>query len=84
MAKGVKTGGRTKGTPNKNTVLIEEVLGDYCPLSELIKIVQKEDTPRDVKVKINITLLGYIYPKRSTIDMDIIRTNINTKTDDVE
>ena len=37
-----------------------------------------DDTPTDIKVKINIDLMGYIYPKRKSIEVkDKIQFEIN-------
>ena len=69
MAKGIKTGGRKKGTPNKKTTELMELLGDYNPIQRLIEIAKDENTSLDMQVKINLDLLPYIYPKRKSIDM---------------
>ena len=66
---GTKTGGRAKGTPNKKTAELMELLGDYNPVKRLIEIAQDENTSLDMQVKINLDLLPYIYPKRKAIDM---------------
>ena len=70
MAKGIKTGGRKAGTPNKKTTELLELLGDYNPITRLIEIVKDENTPLDMQVKINLDLMPYIYPKRKSIDMN--------------
>lgn len=67
---GTKTGGRAKGTPNKKTTELMELLGDYNPIQRLIEIAQDENTSLDMQVKINLDLLPYIYPKRKSIDMN--------------
>ena len=65
-----KTGGRAKGTPNKKTTELIELLGDYNPIIRLIEIAKDENTSLDMQVKINLDLLPYIYPKRKSIDMN--------------
>ena len=70
MAKGIKTGGRKKGTPNKKTTELIELLGDYNPIVRLIEIAKDENTSLDMQVKINLDLMPYIYPKRKSIDMN--------------
>ena len=65
---GIKTGGRKKGTPNKKTQELLTVLGDYNPLEQLLIIVKDKNTPLDTKIKINLDLMPYIYPKRKSID----------------
>ena len=67
---GIKTGGRKKGTPNKKTTELMELLGDYNPVTRLIEIAKDENTPLDMQVKINLDLMPYIYPKRKSIDMN--------------
>ena len=67
---GTKTGGRKKGTPNKRTLNFIDNLNDYDPLKSLLKIVQDDNTPLDTRIKINLDLLPYIYPKRKSIDMN--------------
>lgn len=55
-----------------------ERMGDYNPLEALLNIAQDDDTPTDIKVKINIDLMGYIYPKRKSIEVkDKIQFEIN-------
>ena len=69
MATGIKTGGRQKGTPNKRTEQFTECLGDYNPLEALLRLVNDAKTPIDTKVKINLDLLPYMYPKRKQVDI---------------
>lgn len=74
---GNKTGGRKKGTPNKKTKELLELMGDYSPLEALLKIAQDTKTPLDIKVKVNLDLMGYIYPKRKSIDcQDMINVQV--------
>lgn len=71
MAKGIKTGGRTKGTPNKKTINIQELLETefegFNPVRELITIY-KTDIETAQKIVILKELSNYIYPKRKAID----------------
>jgi hypothetical protein len=69
MPTGYKTGGRKKGTPNKRTELFLDCLGDYNPLEALLRLVKDTKTPIDTKVKINLDLLPYMYPKRKQVDL---------------
>lgn len=74
---GNKTGGRKKGTPNKKTKELLELMGDYSPLEALLKIAQDTKTPLDIKVKVNLDLMGYLYPKRKSIDcQDMINVQV--------
>lgn len=67
--------GRKKGTPNKRTVellsKLEEL--DYDPLEKLIIIANDDKTSTELKTKINLELLSYIYPKRKAVAMDITK-----------
>jgi hypothetical protein len=71
MTKRVKTGGRQRGTPNRNTKALLERLQEehpnYCPLSELAKIATDEATPVELKVQCHKTIASYIVPKVSPI-----------------
>ena len=65
-----KTGGRTKGTPNRATVVLKEKLAALgCdPAVELVKIGQDFKTQVGLKVQIYTTLMPYAYPKRKLVD----------------
>lgn len=69
MPKGFKTGGRTKGTPNKKTAAlqeqIEKALGGDLP-SEVIKRILAMDPERAVAPLLD--LMSYIYPKRKAVE----------------
>ena len=65
---GNKTGGRQKGTPNKNTKELMELLGDYNPAESLLEILQSERIPVDLRIKIHMDLMSYIYPKRKSVE----------------
>lgn len=73
MAKGVKTGGRQKGTPNRATRAIVERLQqehpNYCPISELARIATDEATPVELRVKCHQTIAGYTIPKIAPISV---------------
>ena len=88
MTKGQKTGGRQKGTPNKRTQnlveLIEASHGDFDPVLELINIYKDTKTPLELKTSILKDLMPYIYPKRKAIEFEPFETskplNIVVKT----
>ena len=67
MARGKKTGGRKKGTPNKRTRELFEL--NYCPVEELLKLAKRKDTSTDQKIVIHKALLPYFYPQRKAIDI---------------
>lgn len=82
--KGKKTGGRKKGTPNRKTLILQEVLETLdldIPMrlrDELSNLddVQKFGYTPDIKfkainlrVQIYLELMNYLYPKRKAIEM---------------
>jgi hypothetical protein len=75
MPHGFKAGGRRKGTPNKKTQNLMELISEhhknFDPVLELIDIFKNEKTPVDLKVNILKDITQYIYPKRKSIEADI-------------
>ncbi len=74
--KGERRGGRQKGTPNKKTLELKEILGDFDPaekMAELFETTKKED----IKFGILKELMKYIYPQRKAVEMDM-RTKDST------
>ncbi len=75
MPNGFKAGGRKKGTPNKKTQnlaeLIEENYAGFDPILELIKLSKSDKAPIDLKVSILKDVTQYIYPRRKSIEADI-------------
>jgi len=72
MALGYKTGGRQKGTPNKNRTALLAKLEDsfptYDPLLALVEIAQNPETDLSMRVDCHKTLASYIYPKMRTVE----------------
>jgi hypothetical protein len=70
MAKGFKTGGRTRGTPNRATVSlgqeVERLIGKSVPAA-LVEVLQ-QTSKEDIKVKILMDLMPYLYPKRKSAE----------------
>ena len=67
--------GRKKGSLNKKTVLLQEILeaASYCPVEEILKILNEKNPkkmlmPSD-RVRFNLELMSYIYPKRKAIEV---------------
>src|SRR5690348_383395 len=59
-----KFGGRRKGTSNRRTALIRQFLArGYSPLEALAAIAEDPKTPLAVRLKINLELLAYCYPR---------------------
>ena len=67
MAKGEKTGGRVKGTPNRLTKELRTVLKDVI-YRELESIEGRMDklTARE-RIEITIKLMPYVFPKMESI-----------------
>ena len=81
-----KTGGRKKGTPNRATLTLQEVLDHVgCdPLLELATIAMNPQTPIDLRVRCLSEIAPYVYPRRKPVDAlndepGVI--NVNTKLD---
>ena len=76
MAEGYKTGGRQKGTPNKRTAALAELLDDHgCdPVAALVGIAQDAETPRELRARIFGDLLPFLYPRRKAIELE--RNNV--------
>ena len=71
MARGRKTGGRVAGTPNRRTeelVTRLEALG-VDPVSGLAMIANDPTASLDLRARVQMELLGYMYPKRRSIDV---------------
>ena len=66
MAKGIKTGGRKKGTPNKKTRELLDL--NYCPVEELLKLAKRKNITIEQAITIHKALLPYFYPQRKAID----------------
>lgn len=66
-----KTGGRKKGTPNKKTAELQEILGGFNPAEKLMELYNKSTTKDDLKVLICKELMKYIYPQRKAVDTTI-------------
>ena len=76
MALGYKTGGRQKGTPNKNRAALLTKLDDafpsYDPLLALVEIAQDSETDLSMRVDCHKTLASYIYPKMRTVEPAVV------------
>jgi len=59
-----KTGGRTKGTPNRSTTVLRDKLAELgCePIEELVKIARDSATERVLKVHIHSLFLRFTHP----------------------
>jgi len=81
-----KTGGRRKGTLNRNTLSIKEKLdGIGCdPVMELAEIAMDSKNPIEIRVGCLSEIASYVYPKRRPVDIssdESTVTNVITKLD---
>jgi hypothetical protein len=72
MALGYKTGGRQRGTPNKNRVALLAKLEDsfptYDPLLALAELAQDASVDLSVRLDCHKTLANYLYPKMRSVE----------------
>lgn len=75
MAKGSKTGGRQKGTPNQDKKelidMIQEKYPDYHPLLALAEIANDEKSDKNLKLQASKEVCKYIVPQLKSIDHSI-------------
>lgn len=71
MALGAKTGGRIKGTPNRKTADIQELLdGLGCsPIEGMARIANDENVDISIRFSAYRELAQYVAPKRRSIDI---------------
>lgn len=72
MAKGRKTGGRTKGTPNRRTAEAAALLNSLgCdPLEGMARIALDTGNPVALRGRMYAELAQYVYSKRRAEDVD--------------
>jgi hypothetical protein len=70
MALGRKTGGRTKGSPNKKTIEAAEKLDALrCdPLEGMAQIAMDLTSSPELRGRMFAELAGYLYPKRKAVE----------------
>ena len=66
--KGQRIGGRQKGTPNKKTLILKDLLDkmSFDPAKKLVEMMP--DLNYELKAKICLELMEYLYPKRKAIE----------------
>jgi hypothetical protein len=71
MAKGLKTGGRTKGSPNRATRDVMERLNELnCdPLEGMASIAADQNNTPELRGRMYGELAQYVYPKRKAIEL---------------
>ena len=67
-SKGERRGGREKGTPNKRTKELAEILGAFNPAEKLMEIYNSTEDEQ-LKASICKDLLKYVYPQRKAVEM---------------
>lgn len=77
MAFGRKTGGRTRGTPNRRTQDIQSLLASLgCdPIEGMARIAMDPEHPVEVRARMYAELAGYVAPKRKAVQLDGGDTN---------
>lgn len=73
MAKGVKTGGRQKGTPNKATAArqAEVTASGLTPLDFMLSILRDTTRPDAERFEAAKHAAPYVHPKLSTVQADV-------------
>ena len=81
MARGQKTGGRTKGTPNKATAAKAEAVAasGLTPLDYMLGVMRDEAMVFDVRLDAAKAAAPYVHPKLASVDMN---ADLNLKADD--
>lgn len=72
-AKGERRGGRQKGTPNKKTQALQELIAEkypgYNPVLEMVDMALDDETPKDLKFACNKEVAKYMVPQLKAIEM---------------
>ena len=72
MAKGFKTGGRTKGTPNRDKQALRERLSslypDYDPILAMVEMANDVALEPSMRLDCHKTIANYIHPKMRSIE----------------
>jgi hypothetical protein len=70
MAKGRKTGGRKRGTPNKATAVRQaEIAGSgLTPLDYMLSVMRDEQADTATRLDAAVKAAPYVHPKLATID----------------
>ncbi|AIJ36658.1 hypothetical protein FPG101_00885 [Flavobacterium psychrophilum FPG101] len=84
MATGTKTGGRTKGTPNRTTAETKELLQTIVS-KELDKLgAMLEQLEPNERINAIAKLLPYILPKQNEVKAEITNTDKNLTSEERE
>ena len=68
---GQRRGGRCKGTPNKKTMAVAELLGELGldPIKQMGQIAMDEHVEVSIRVQVLKELCQYIAPKRKAVEI---------------
>jgi hypothetical protein len=68
---GRKYGGRKKGTPNRKTQEISELLESlgHNPIEAMVKIANNPKASLELRGRMNAELAQYVYPKRKAVEV---------------
>lgn len=72
MAAGKKTGGRSKGTPNKATTAKEATIAasGLTPLDFMLSVLRDESLAFDARMDAAKSAAPYVHPKRAPVDAE--------------
>lgn len=72
MAKGVKTGGRQKGTPNRASIAKEAAIAasGLTPLDFMLSVLRDETREFEHRMDAAKSAAPYVHPKRVPVDGD--------------
>mgnify|MGYP006442375319 CR=1 FL=1 len=64
--------GPQKGYKKLKTILFEEKLEEFNhdPVAAVIDLAKDESTPLEIRARLNMDLIGYVYPKRKSIELE--------------
>ena len=72
MAKGFKTGGRAKGTPNRDKQVLRDRLSssypEYDPILAMVEMANDESLEPSMRLDCHKTIANYIHPKMRSIE----------------
>jgi hypothetical protein len=87
MAKGVKTGGRKAGTPNKEKreliSLLKERYPDYHPVVAMAEIANDDTEDTSLRFQAHKEVAQYVEPKRKSVELSN-RDGETLKIDSIE
>lgn len=70
MARGKKTGGRQRGTPNRATAakVAEVAASGLTPLDYMLNVMRNENAPNDRRDDMAKAAAPYVHPKLATVE----------------